>query len=322
MRLRGLFLSMAIGAIGLAATSPPAGATFPGTNGRIAFASDAARDLDIWTMNPDGSGAVNVTDPAGAPGFDREPAWSPDGTKIAFRSGATDAAEIYTMNADGTGLTQLTSNNVKDFAPAWSPDGSTIAFASNRNDPNFATCFGVFAPCNFDIFVMPATGGTPVQVTSDSGSDQFPAFSPDGRSIAYTSDVSGASAIYTVDLSTLTTTKLTPDSLRAGPPNYAPDGTKIAFDNNFYACKTGTSACSSDVFVIPANGGAITQLTHQFGNNYRPAWSPRGDKIAFTHSVGAQFKQQQIYLMNPNGTGITRITHNNDENFDPDWGSG
>jgi Tol biopolymer transport system component len=322
MRSRGMCLSIVISAIGLAATAAPAWGTFPGTNGRIAFASDAAGDLDVWTINPVGSGAANVTDAAGAPGFDLEPAWSPDGSKIAFRSGRAAAGEIYSMNANGTGLVQLTSNAFKDYEPDWSPDGSMIAFASNRNDPNFATCVGRFGGCIINIFVMPATGGSPVQVTFDSATDQFPKFSPDGRSIAYSSDVSGAFAIYKVDLATLAVTKLTPDSLRAAEPDYSPDGTEIAFENNFYPCTTGTSACRTDIFVMPADGGTITQLTHQFNNNYDPSWSPQGDRIAFTHSEGAQFKLQQIYMMNPNGTGITRITHNNDENFGPDWGSG
>jgi Tol biopolymer transport system component len=290
--------------------------------GRIAFVSDRAGDLDIWTMNPDGSGAMNVTDAAGAPAFNLEPDWSPDGTRIAFRSGSGATAEIYIVNADGTELTQLTDNPFKDYAPVWSPDGSTIAFASNRNDPNFATCVGLFTGCNNDIFVMPATGGPPVQITVDSGSDHFPQFSPDGESIAYVSDMGGTSAIYTVDLDTVTTTKLTPDTLRAGPPDYSPDGTKIAFENNFYPCTTGNADCRTDVFVMNADGSSITQLTGKFRNNADPCWSPDGGTIVFTHSNSAQFNPQQIYEMNPDGTGTARVTPVNDNAFGPDWGPG
>jgi Tol biopolymer transport system component len=327
MRLRSsvsrrLVLSIAISAFGLVAISAPAWATFPGQNGRIAFAGDEAGDLDIWTINPDGSGAANVTAGPSIPGFDLEPDYSPDGTKIAFRSGRVATAEIYTVNADGTGLARLTFNSVKDYTPAWSPDGSMIAFASNRNDPAPATCVDLLGSCTIDIFVMPATGGSPVQVTFGSGTKHFPQFSPDGGSIAYTSNASGAFAVYTVDLDTLAATKLTPDSLHAGPPDYSPDGTKIAFESNFRACNTGTSECRSDIFTMNANGTSITRLTPKFGNNYDATWSPEGDKIAFTHALGAGFKHQQVYLMNPDGTGIARITRTNDESFGSDWGSG
>jgi Tol biopolymer transport system component len=309
--------------LGLAAVSAPAWATFPGTNGRIAFASNGTGDLDVYTMNPDGSDVVNVTADPSIPGFDFEPDWSPDGTKIAFRSGQGAAGEIYTMNADGTGLTQLTSNSlIKDYSPAWSPDGSMIAFSSNRNDPHPDTCIDL-AGCNDDIFVMPATGGSPIQVTFDSGADEFPQFSPDGTLIAYQSEVSGEFAIYTVNLGTLAVTKLTADSLKAVDPDYSPDGTKIAFANNYcLSAKNKPKDCRSDIFVMNADGGSVTQLTHTSGNNQYTGWSPEGDKIVFSHSNFEGTKAGQIYVMNSDGTGLTRITQTNDDSFVPDWGTG
>jgi Tol biopolymer transport system component len=319
MRSRVLFVSMVIGAIGLAATAAPASATFPSTDGRIAFSSNGAGDRDIWSVSPDGSGVTNLTAGPSAPAFALEPDWSPDGTKIAFRAGPTNSGEIYTMDADGTGFVQLTSNAVKDYAPAWSPDGTKIAFASNRSDPNLCTeLFG----CNIDIFVMPATGASPVQVTFDSGADEYPQFSPDGSQIAYQTDAGGAFAIYTVDLATLATTKLTDDSLGAGYADYSPDGSKITFADQVFCGLTPRNDCKSNVFVMNANGTLVTQLTHKFGNNLYPTWSPQGDKIVFSHTSLGSNKPQQIYTMNVDGTGITRITRTNDDSFTPDWGSG
>src|SRR4029450_7196974 len=72
-------------------------ATFPGANGKIAF----ERDNDIWTMNPDGSGQVNLTNTASA--RETSPNWSADGTEIAF---ARDGA-IWIMNAGGSGQSQI-----------------------------------------------------------------------------------------------------------------------------------------------------------------------------------------------------------------------
>jgi Tol biopolymer transport system component len=318
---RKVLLSCVVGALVVAAASAPAWATFPGTNGRIAFESDGAGDLDIWTVKPDGTAAVNLTAAADAPAFDREPDWSPDGKAIAFRSGRGAAGEIYTMDSNGTAFTQLTSNtSIKDYSPAWSPDGSTIAFASNRNDPHPDTCIDLFG-CNDDIFLMPATGGTPVQITFDSGADEFEQFSPDGRSIVYQTDAGGVYAVYKVNIHTLKVTKLTADSLRAGDPDYSPDGTKIAFINNFFPCKT-YKECASDIFVMNADGSGATQLTQKFGDNTNPSWSPQGDKIVFSHENPAEVKPAQLYAINPDGTGLTRITHTNDNSIGPDWGSG
>src|SRR4051794_4803243 len=75
-------------------------ASFPGQNGKIAF----TRGDDVWTMNPDGTGQVNLTND---PAFDGEPAWSPDSTRIAFTSTRDGSAAIYTMLADGTSVTKV-----------------------------------------------------------------------------------------------------------------------------------------------------------------------------------------------------------------------
>jgi Tol biopolymer transport system component len=326
MRLKSLVslrltLSFVITAVGLAAISAPAWATFPGTNGRIAFASNGAGDLDIYAMEPDGSGIVNITADPGTPGFDLEPEYSPDGTKIAFRAGRANAAEIYTMNANGTGVTRLTFNSARDAHPYWSPNGSQIVFTSSMNDPNFGTCLDT-GTCNTDIFVVRATGGSVRQLTFDGGADGNAEFSPDGRFVGYETDVSGASAIYDVNVRTLAVTKLTADSLQAGQPDWSPDGSKIAFINNFYDCNVGNQECKSNIFVMNATGGSVTQLTNNFGNNLDVTWSPGGDKIVFSHSDNVQFNRQDIYMMNPDGTGITRITQTNDNNFGPTWGSG
>jgi Tol biopolymer transport system component len=257
---------------------------------------------------------VNLTDD---PSNDGRPDYSPDGSKIAFRSDRAGNQEIYTMDADGTRVTRVTFNPAYDVQSVWSPDGSMIAFDSNRSDPNPTTCIQPSNGCQRDIFVMRANGSAVRQLTFDTGDDEWPEFSPDGSLIAYSTNVSGAYAIYTVSLKTLAVRKLTADGLQAQQPDWSPDGKRIVFADN--EC---SSCAKSDIFIINANGSGITQLTQSFGNNVDPKWSPGGDKITFSHGNLGQDPKTQIYAMNADGTGITRVTGNsNDFNFGPDWGA-
>jgi Tol biopolymer transport system component len=116
-------------------------ATFPGANGKIAF----VRDNDIWTMNPDGSNQVDITNTPTA--HEDAPSWSADGKQIAYARSVTTQylgsplSGIWVMNADGTGQHEVlpppndttvcgpgASFYASNFgSPAWSPDAAKIA---------------------------------------------------------------------------------------------------------------------------------------------------------------------------------------------------
>jgi len=84
---------------------------------RIAFSSDRDGDWEIYVMNADGSGQINLTN---EPSTDWFAACSPDGTRIAFPSERDGDWEIYVMNADGSGVTRCTEEPVDDGGPEWS----------------------------------------------------------------------------------------------------------------------------------------------------------------------------------------------------------
>ncbi|HEY0321648.1 MAG TPA: protein kinase [Pyrinomonadaceae bacterium] len=107
------------------------------------------------------------------------------------------------------------------------------------------------------------------QITSWAGLDVFPAFSPDGNSIAYSSDHNGSFEIYVKQLTPGgREIQLTSDGQQNFQPAWSPDGQRIAFHSN----KRG------GIWVVPYLGGAPKQLT-DFGS--RPAWSPDGTLIVF-----------------------------------------
>lgn len=115
-----------------------------------------------------------------------DPAVSPNGQRLAFASDRDGDLEVYVMRTDvpegpNNRPRQLTFNQTyRDTAPNWSPGGSNIVFA--RRDALGTT------PHNSDIFVMNADGTGKKNLTRSPELDGDPAFSPDGRFIAYGRD--------------------------------------------------------------------------------------------------------------------------------------
>lgn len=143
----------------------------------------------LYVMNADGSGErlLRRESPASTHGFLTLPTWSPDGERIAFvrLSYLEDRFEsaVYVMGVDGTGALKIADEASE---PAWSPDGSSLAFVS-YGDRLGETCFHDCLPST-EIYVVEADGSHSKRLTRDAANDQSPAWSPDGKRIAFVSD--------------------------------------------------------------------------------------------------------------------------------------
>ncbi len=147
------------------------------------FAKNASAFMEIYTMNADGSNVKRLTS---APGYDGGPFYSSDGKKIVWRRFSLDgrSAEIHTMDANGQNKRQVTKLGLMSWAPFYHPSGDYIIFASNR-----------FGHANFELFIMDALGrGDPVRVTNSKGFDGLPVFTPNGKSLSWTSKRGKSSA--------------------------------------------------------------------------------------------------------------------------------
>jgi len=133
-------------------------------------------------MRADGTGRRRLTN---HPAIDVTPTWSPTGTQIAFTSERSGAPAIWVVDADGLNLRRLTYEH-SDRA-TWSPAPyNEIAYAA-RTGPGY------------DIKVLNIASGHNSQITFGEGSNESPAWAPNGRHLAFTSTRAGRTQVFTVD---------------------------------------------------------------------------------------------------------------------------
>jgi serine/threonine-protein kinase len=150
----------------------------------IAFASTTSGQWDIWIYDLTRQTFTRLTlDMA----LDGRPIWTPDGERVTFASGREGSYEnFYWKLADGSGPAERLTTSETGYPPtSWSPDGKVLAFT--KIDP--AT--------GIDLWMLPMEGDRePHPFLQEQFDQRHPMFSPDGRSVAYTSNESGRDEIY------------------------------------------------------------------------------------------------------------------------------
>jgi Tol biopolymer transport system component len=167
----------------------------------ILFTRDIDGELDLWRMRPDGSDEEQITfTPEQQEGGSF---YLPDGETILYRAWLRSdqgvrgmPMTIYTIKHDGTEKTQITHESGTNWAPYPTPDGRSFAFVK------------MLPPHNFDIFMMNMETGEQRRLTFGEGFDGFPAISPDGQTMAFSSSREAAEGerslhLYTMDISSL-----------------------------------------------------------------------------------------------------------------------
>jgi len=269
------------------------------SSARLQVALYSARDGDgeIYRMDaPDSNsiwsrlwGSITVR-LSRSEGWDASPARSPDnGDFIAFESGRDGGLNLYLMGANGGDVRRLTTgaDSSRNIDPAWSPDGTRIAFASNRSG-------------EWDLYVLdvehalnnPTDGDGALQLTDDEFQDETPAWSPDGRQIAYVSWHAENFQIFLIDVPTtdagFVSNATPPDGPPPRPqpralsdrraryvePTWSPDGRWLAFasdrlERNF------------EIYAMDMHSGDILRLTDDSAWDARPSWSADGRSLFF-----------------------------------------
>ncbi len=135
----------------------------------IVFVSDEAASANLFFMRPDGKNRQELD----LPGREGGPVVSPDGALIAFDSDVEGNRDIYVVGWDDRAPQRLTTHTARDLAPSWMPDGRRVVFMSDRDTPG-----------GTDIYRVAVTGGTVERLTR-TGNSRNPRVAPDGNSLAF-----------------------------------------------------------------------------------------------------------------------------------------
>ncbi len=187
--------------------------------------------------------------------------------------------------------------------PDLSPDGRLVAFSYLG-----------------DIWVVETIGGIARPVTMHESHDLYPVFSPDGRSIAFTSNRHGSYDVYVVSAQGGKPRRLTFDSAADIVNGWSPDGKHILF-----ASSRGTGFPPSfNLYAVPVEGGRIRQVTSSDGRD--GVFSPRGDQVAYVRGPGTWYRKgyrgssnDDVWVCNADGSNNRRLTDFNGQDTSPMW---
>jgi Tol biopolymer transport system component len=196
-------------------------------------------EYDIFTARPDGSDLRRLTD---APGYDAEATVAPDGRTIVFTSVRDGDLDLYTMRTDGSGLARLTDRLGYDGGAFFSRDGKWICWRADYPADSAAAAYRALLarnqvrPSAMDLWIMRSDGTGKRQVTDKPGASFAPYFTPDGKSLIYSSNWENPRGrdfnLYLVPTDGGEPVAVTKDPTFDGFPMFSPDGRWLAFSSN------------------------------------------------------------------------------------------
>ena len=296
--MKRIFISYMLSVILLCANGTPLFAKAP-TTPKILFTSTRDGNREIYTMNPDGSEQVRLTQ---HPGNDLQAVWSPTGEKILFISDRGGERDLYLMNPDGTNVRRVFKRKTKIYRthPTWSPDGKHIAYVNVK-----------WFNLNSDIHI--ARLGE--QDDEHIAKGWYPAWSPDGTEIAYSVDQPFASQLTFINVQTRAQEKPLPKKalIWQYDPSWSAVGDRLAFTGNKHplpmldADLHNAWKAKQTIYIVNRDGTGLQQLVKEAGPKAQyPALSPHGEEVLYTQKIKGRF---QIFKVDVNSGIRTQLTH-------------
>jgi TolB protein len=268
-----------------------------GGSGWIAFVSERDGNEEIYLMKADGSEQTNLTK---NPADDSYPAWSPDGKRLAFISNRGGRKAVWWMNADGSGVSEAWgAPDTTCCCPTWDPNGNIVAFSTHTlpstyedhwqvhlltavgtglisdgpggdyepafsgNGNQLAFTF-IPGPMGNYVYVMNIDGSARRKLTENFSNE--PAWSPDGRWIAFSAFRDNDWEIYRMKASGGSETNLTNHPASDNNAAWSPDSKLIAFDTD--------RGGQREIHLMNSDGGEPSNQIKEPAYGWNPAWQP------------------------------------------------
>jgi len=216
--------------------------------------------------------------------------------RIVFSSDRGSAQfqyQLYSMRSDGSHIHRLTHlSGVAAVYPSTSPDGQRVVFEGD--DPN--------GQRDSELYIVSTVGGISRQLTHNRVLDADPAWSPDGRWIAFCRSASstGAPDLYVMRSDGSDVRRVTASPASDCQPQWSPDGAWIAFVSD----RAGAS--QSAVYVVRSGGGDPRRVTPLRLDAGDPNWRPDGNVLVFESHVSSP--HSSLYTIGVSGSDLQRLT--------------